>query len=98
MSRRGVLGVRDTCRLLSVDLLLGTQILRLIDEEAKSLGRGLGEERLGLCPMDRISFITIKSIQSPYLMACLLRKALSFAVQGLMMLSEGETYVCFALE
>lgn len=31
-----------------------------------------------------------------YFPTCLLRKALSFAVQGLMMLSDGETY-CFAL-
>jgi hypothetical protein len=43
--------------------------------------------------------ITIQSIyqNQTYLPTCLLRRALSLAVQGLMMLSDGEMY-CFVLQ
>lgn len=37
------------------------------------------------------------ALEQTYLLTCLLRKALILAEQGLMMLSEGETY-CFALD
>ncbi len=82
--------------LLSIDLLF-RQVLCLVGEKAELLGGGLRKERFWLGPMDKISCVACSYMERSYLMACLLRKALSLAVHGLMILSEGETYVWFRL-
>lgn len=38
-----------------------------------------------------------EDVRGAHLLTCLFRRALNLAVQGLMMVSDGEIYVCFPL-
>jgi hypothetical protein len=66
--------------------------------ESKVFNRCLRKERSRLCSGIFINILTLSQRSgTTYFPTCLLRYALSLAVQGLMMVSEGEMYVCFPL-